>query len=256
MGRLCVNTPSNLYTKGEHSLGGVFMHIEMWTDFAWPFCYIGKKRLEDAIKQIDHPIEVTYRAFELDPTMARDVKENMYETLAKKYGMPISQAKVSIENVVQMAKEVGLDYRMDTLIQTNTFDAHRLTMLAKEKGLMKEMIDRILHAYFTESKHIGDYETLRELAVEVGLDGFEVANMLASDAYTNEVRNDQQSAKQIGVTGVPFFLLNQKYALTGAQPTETFVQALQKVIAEDKIVVLDTEDGLNCDEDGCEIPKK
>ncbi len=232
------------------------MHIEMWTDFACPFCYIGKRRLEDAIKQIDHPIEVTYRCFELDPTMNKEVKENMYEVLAKKYGMSIDQAKANVQNVVRMAKEVGLDYKMDTLILTNTFDAHRLTMLAKTKGLMKEMTERILHAYFTESKHIGDHETLMELAVEVGLDQDEVKNMLESEAMADVVREDQQLAQQYRVTGVPFFLINKKYALTGAQPTETFVQALKKVIAEDQIVVLDNQDGFNCDENGCEIPKK
>ena len=131
---------------------------------------IGKKCLEDAIKQIDHPIEVTDRCYELDPTMGRDIKENMYETLAKKYGMSIEQAKANTDRVVQMAKEVGLDYHMDTLIQTNTFDAHRLTIYAKTQGRMKEMTECILRAYFTESKHIGDHEALTELAVEVGLE--------------------------------------------------------------------------------------
>ncbi|WP_394234447.1 DsbA family oxidoreductase [Niallia oryzisoli] len=217
---------------------------------------MGKKRLEDAIKQIDHPIEVTYRCFELDPTMKKDVKENMYEALAKKYGMTIDQAKANTQNVVRMAKEVGLDYQMDTLILTNTFDAHRLTMFAKTKGLMKEMTERILQAYFTESKHIGDHETLTELAVEVGLDRDEVKSMLASEAMAGVVREEEQLARQYRVTGVPFFLINKKYALTGAQPTETFVQALKKVIAEDEIVVLNNQDGLNCDENGCEIPKK
>lgn len=210
------------------------MKIEMWTDFAWPFCYIGKRRLEDAIQKIDHPIEVTYRSFELDPTMKRDIKENMYEKLANKYGMSIEQAKANTENMVQMASEVGLDYKMDTLILTNTFDAHRLTMLAKEQGLMIEMTERILHAYFTESKHIGDHETLTELAAEVGLDREAVKQMLASDDMAAAVRADEEEGQQIGVSGVPFYLINKKYALTGAQPTELFVQALTQVIAEDE----------------------
>ncbi len=188
--------------------------------------------------------------------MGRDIKENMYEVLSKKYGMSIDQAKVTTGNMVQMAKEAGLDYQIDTLILTNTFDAHSLTMFAKKKGLMQEMTERILRAYFTESKHIGDHQTLTELAVEIGLDREEVRNMLASDEMADAVRSDEQLARQYGVTAVPFFLINKKYALTGAQPIEVFVQALEKIIAEDKIVVLNTQDGLNCDDEGCEIPKK
>ncbi|MGA9225858.1 MAG: DsbA family oxidoreductase [Mesobacillus sp.] len=217
---------------------------------------MGKKRLEDAIQQIDHPIEVTYRCFELDPTMGKDIKEDMPELLAKKYGMSIAQAKGNLQNMEQMAKEAGLEYHLDTVILTNTFDAHRLTMFAKKHGLMHEMTERILRAYFTDSKHIGDHETLTELAVEVGLDREAVANMLASDEMADEVRADEQTAKQYRITGVPFFLINNKYALTGAQPTEAFVQALTKVIAEDQITVLNSQDGDLCDEDGCEIPKK
>jgi predicted DsbA family dithiol-disulfide isomerase len=201
-------------------------------------------------------VEVTYRSFELDPTMGRDIKHNIYEGLAKKYGMSIEQAKANTQNMVRMAKEAGLDYQMDTLILTNTFDAHRLTMLAKRKGLMHEMTERILHAYFTESKHIGDHETLTELAVEVGLDREEVEIMLAGDDMANFVRADQQLAQQYGIRSVPFFLINKKYAITGAQPTEAFVQALEKVIAEDNIVVLNDQEGMVCDDDGCEIPKK
>lgn len=164
--------------------------------------------------------------------MGTDIKENMHELLAKKYGMSIEQAKASNENMTKMAKEVGLDYHMDTLILTNTFDAHRLTMFAKTKGLMAEMTERILYAYFTESKHIGDHNTLVELAVEVGLNREEVEKMLASDEMTEEVRADQRLAQQYGIRAVPFFLLNKKYALTGAQPTDVMIQALEKVLAE------------------------
>ncbi|MGI2326436.1 DsbA family oxidoreductase [Planococcus sp. YIM B11945] len=217
---------------------------------------MGKRRLEDAIQKIDHPIEVTYRSFELDPTMKRDIKENMYEMLAKKYGMTLAQAKSNTANMVQMAKELGLDYQLDNLILTNTFDAHRLTLFAKAHGLMAEMTERILRAYFTESKHIGDHETLTELAAEVGLDRPAVEKMLAGDDLADEVRSDEQTAAQYGVTGVPFYLINKKYALTGAQPTDVFVEALTKIIAEDEIVVLHGQDGVVCDENGCEIPTK
>ena len=170
--------------------------------------------------------------------------------------MSTAQAKANTQNMVQMAKEIGLDYQMDTLILTNTFDAHRLTMFAKKQGLMKEMTERILRAYFTESKHIGNHETLTDLAIEVGLNREEVVQMLGSDEMADAVRADEQAAQQYGVTGVPFYLINKKYALTGAQPTEVFVQALEKIIAEDGITVLNNQDGASCDDDGCEIPKK
>jgi predicted DsbA family dithiol-disulfide isomerase len=192
----------------------------------------------------------------LDPNANRDIKENIYESLAKKYGMSVAQAKANTANMLQMAKSVGLDFQMDTMVLTNTFDAHRLTMFAKTQGLMKEMTDRILRAHFTESKHIGDHQTLTELAVEVGLNRDAVEKMLASDEMADAVRADEQTAKQYRITGVPFFLINKKYALTGAQPTETFVQALEKIISEDEITILNSEDGTICDENGCEIPPK
>ncbi len=199
---------------------------------------------------------MTYRCFELDPNSGRDIEYNIYEALAKKYGMSIAQAKASTQNMVQMAKESGLEYNMDTLILTNTFDAHRLTMFAKKHGLMAEMTERFLRAYFTESKHIGDHETLTELAVEVGLDRDAVEKMLASDEMANEVRADESIGQQYGITGVPFFLINKKYAITGAQPTDVIVQSLKKVIAESEITVLSSDDGMICDDDGCEIPNK
>ncbi len=201
--------------------------------------------------------DIIYRCFELDPTLGRDIKGSMAEMLAKKYGMGIAQAQANLDNMTQMAKEAGLEYHFDTLILTNTFDAHRVTMFAKKHGLMKEMTERLLRAYFTESKHIGDHETLAALASEVGLDREAAARMLASDAFADEVRSDQQTARRYGVTGVPFFLINQKYALTGAQPTEVFVQALQKIIAEDEITILNgNENDGRCDDSGCEIPEK
>lgn len=188
--------------------------------------------------------------------MERDVNENIYEKLSKKYGMSIDAAKANTQNVIQMAKESGLEYHMDTMILTNTFDAHRLTMLAKKEGKMQEMTERILYAFFTESKHIGDHETLADLAEDVGLNREAVIQMLSSDEMADEVRADEETAKAYGVTGVPFYLIDKKYALTGAQPTDVFVQALNKIIAENKITFLNNEDGMSCDDDGCEIPKK
>lgn len=199
---------------------------------------------------------MTYRCFELDPTAERDIKDNMYEKLSKKYGMTIEQAKANTKNMVQMARNAGLEFNIDTVVLTNTFDAHRLTMFAKTKGLMKEMTERLLRAYFTDSRHIGDHAALAELAEEVGLNREGAEKMLAGNEFADAVRADEQLAQQYRITGVPFFLINKKYALSGAQPTEMFVQALQKIIAEDEITVLNDHDGMICDDDGCEIPKK
>ncbi|WP_456279424.1 DsbA family oxidoreductase [Bacillus sp. AK128] len=182
---------------------------------------------------MDQPVEVVYRCFELDPNAERNVDYNIYEKLAEKYGMSIEQAKANTQQMVEMAKAEGLDYKMDTIILTNTFDAHRLTMFAKSKGLMHEMTNRLLHAYYTESKHIGDHETLIELAVEIGLERDEVASLLVSEAMTEEVRTDEENAGRFGIRSIPTFIINEKYALTGAQGTDVFVQALQQVIDQD-----------------------
>jgi predicted DsbA family dithiol-disulfide isomerase len=208
---------------------------------------------------MDFPVEVVYRCFELDPSMSKDVSYNMYEGLAKKYGMSIQQAKANCDNMEQMAQDTGLEYNLDQTILTNTFDAHRLTMYAKNHGLMKEMTERILRAYFTEGKHIGDHDTLVQLAEEVGLDPNVVKDMLSGKEMSDVVYADETQAQQYGIRSVPFFLINKKYSLTGAQPTETFVQALKQVMAQDgPFTPLDLggQDGLNCDENGCEIPKK
>ncbi len=177
----------------------------------------------------------------------------MYEKLSHKYGMSIEQAKVNCDNMAKTAASEGLEFNFETMILTNTFDAHRLTMFAKSQGLMKEMTERILRAYYTESKHIGDHGTLVELAVEVGLDRGQVATMLASNAMADAVRHDETEASQYGIRSIPFFLINKKYAITGAQPTETFVQSLKQIIDEEG---LNAAEGAICDETGCEIPKK
>lgn len=147
--------------------------------------------------------------------------------------MSIAQAKANTDNMVQMAKSIGLDYQMETMVLTNTFDAHRLAMFAKNKGLMNEMTDRLLRAYYTESKHIGDHETLIGLAAEVGLDRDQVAKMLASDEMSDAVRADEQEAANLGINSIPFFLINKKYAVTGAQSEEVFIQTIEQVLEQD-----------------------
>lgn len=170
--------------------------------------------------------------------------------------MSINQAKASCRNTVRMAREAGLEYHFDKVILTNTFDAHRLSMFAKKHGQMKEMTERLLRAYFTEGKHIGDHATLVQLAEEIGLDGSAVKEMLAGKEMSDAVYGDENQAQQYGIRSVPFFLINKKYSLTGAQPLETFVQAFKQVMQQDgPFTNLDRQSGATCDDDGCEIPE-
>ncbi|CAM2882607.1 DsbA family oxidoreductase [Paenibacillus sediminis] len=239
------------------------MKVEIWSDFMCPFCYIGKRRFEAALEQFPNKeeVEVIYRSFELDPYSKRDVDYDVHDMLAKKYGMTRAQAIANNEHVGKQAQTVGLTYHFDTMILTNTFDAHRLAHYAGELGKMKEMTEVLFRAYFTDSKHIGDHETLADLAAEVGLNRHTVLEMLAGDDYSKEVRADEQEASKLGITGVPFFVINRKYAVSGAQPTELFTEALTKAWNEERpLTVLNvttnsTEDAA-CVDGTCIAPQK
>ncbi|RRJ65518.1 DsbA family oxidoreductase [Paenibacillus oralis] len=206
------------------------MQIEVWSDFGCPFCYIGKRRLEKALEAFEHKdeVQVVYRSFELDPEAPKDTESSIHELLAVKYGLSLLQAKESNQNVAAQAKAEGLDYHFDTVIPTNTFDAHRLSHFAGEKGKAKEMTERLYRAYFTDSLHIGDRETLIRLAEEAGLDGREAGEVLDQNRYADQVREDEREARQLGIRGVPFVVLRGKYAVSGAQPLEIFQGALQR----------------------------
>ncbi|MBO0993943.1 DsbA family oxidoreductase [Bacillus sp. SD088] len=238
------------------------MKIEVWSDFVCPFCYIGKRRLEQALEQFPHQdeVEVEFHSFELDPTTAKDQEKTIHESLATKYGVNVDEAKKMNEGVGEQAKSVGLNFHFDTMVPTNTFDAHRLAHFAKTKAKDKEITERLLQGYFSEGKRLSDYEVLADLAVEVGLDRNEVLQILQNEtAYADEVRYDENTAQQIGVRGVPFFVVNQKYAISGAQPVETFVGALEKVWQEEKSTPIlqdlsgDADDAA-CVDGNCAVP--
>ncbi len=159
----------------------------------------------------------------------------MYDKLASKYGMSMSQAKQSVQRVVDMGKETGLDFNMDSQILTNTFDAHRLTVFSKKHGLMRPMAERLFKAHFTDALHIGDHNTLVNLAVEVGMDREKVREVLKSDAFNDEVQSDKLVASELCIRSVPFFLINKKYTITGAQPSEVFVDAINNSAKEEDI---------------------
>ncbi|GGF99052.1 DsbA family oxidoreductase [Paenibacillus abyssi] len=222
------------------------MKVDIWSDFMCPFCYIGKRRFEAALERFSNKddVEVVYRSFELDPNAKRDVDFDVHDMLASKYGMSRERAMSMNDDLTAQAQAVGLTYHFNTMILTNTFDAHRLAHFAAKHGKMTEMTERLLKAYFTESKHIGDHETLAALAEEVGLDKHEAAQMLAGDDYTKEVRADEQEAVNLGIRGVPFFVINNKYAVSGAQSSEVFLQALEKAWSEIKppLTVLNESD--------------
>ncbi|MGG3448923.1 DsbA family oxidoreductase [Domibacillus aminovorans] len=224
------------------------MKVEIWSDFACPFCYIGKRRFEQAIEQFDGNVKVEFRSFELDPNAPRKADQDIHDMLAGKYGMTREKAKEMNDQMIEQAKEAGLDYQMDTIIPANTHDAHRLSHYAKEQGKMAEFTERIMKAYFTESKHIADFESLAQFAEESGLLKEEVLHVLESGKYSDQVRADQKEAAQVGVRGVPFFVFNEKYAVSGAQPVESFLQVLHKVGTEEQVTAKKTE---WCADDDC-----
>lgn len=237
------------------------MKIEVWSDYVCPFCYIGKRRLEQALEQFPHrdQVEVEFKSFELEPNAKPYSGQSIHELLASKYGMPVAQAKEMNENLGQQAAELGLNYNFDEMKNTNTFDAHRLTKYAATVGKEKELTELLLQSYFVEGKLISDHDVLAGLAESVGVERQEALDVLKDEKkYANDVRIDEAIAQQIGVTGVPFFVINQKYSISGAQPTSTFLGALQQVWNEEhpapKLQDLSGDQGAVCTDESCEIP--
>jgi len=211
------------------------MRIEIWSDYVCPFCYIGKRRLEEALKStgLEDKVDIIFKAYELDPGSPKTSDRMVRETLAEKYNMSAEEAKNMTDNVELQAKEVGLNYDFDKMRPANTFDAHRLVKLAETEAVDGEMVEKLLHSYFVEAKQIGDNEVLVQLAESIGLSNERVKQMLDSDEFVQEVKADIAEAGQIGVKGVPFFVINRKYAISGAQPAEAFAETLLKVAEEE-----------------------
>lgn len=235
------------------------MKVEIWSDFMCPFCYIGKRRFESALEQFPHKdqVEVVYRSFELDPNASYKPGVSMDELLAAKYGMSVEQAKAANANVTQQAAGVGLTYHMDRVIPANSFDAHRLVHFAAQHGKMKDMTERLFRAYFTDAENLEDKNLLADLAAEVGLEQEQAMAVLESDAFQSEVRADEAAATNLGIRGVPFFVLGGKYAVSGAQPLEVFTDALDKAYREANPLVMvnesDSNDGM-CADGSCDLP--
>jgi len=232
------------------------MKVEIWSDLVCPFCYIGKRKFEHALEQFEHSdeIEVEWRSFELQPGLQTDGSNNQYEHLAGRKGWTTEYSRQVHSQLTETAKEVGLTYNFDQAIPANTFNAHRLTHLAAEHGLQDKAEERLFRAYFTDGKNIDDDETLIELGMEIGLPENEIRDMLQSNLSADEVRKDKEAARQVGVQGVPFFVFNGKYSISGAQPTELFLATLQKAYKEfeegNTLDVIKNENETSCSQDG------
>jgi len=213
------------------------MRVEIWSDVVCPWCYLGKRRFERALDSFAHrdQVEVTYRSFELDPSAPKDRTTPTAAMLASKYGMTAEQAADAQRQMEQRAAQDGLTFRMGELRSGNTRDAHRLLHLAKDAGRQAELIERLHRGYFTDQMSIFDQAALAELAVDAGLDTDDVAKVLASDEYEPEVETDEAMAQTLGVTGVPFFVIDRRYAFSGAQPAEAMSQLLDEVWAQEHV---------------------
>ncbi len=210
------------------------MLVEIWSDIVCPWCAIGKARFEQAMASFEHAddVEVVWRSFELDTNAPKVMTEGLAEHLAHKYGTDLAQAQGMMDNMTQTAAQEGLEFNFDVARPGNTFDAHRLLHLAKDRGLQHELKERLFTAYLTEGRAIADVEVLQAIAVEAGLDEVEAKEVLVGDAYGAQVRQDQAKAMEYGIRGVPFYVVDQKYGVSGAQPAPALVQVLQTAWAE------------------------
>jgi len=210
------------------------MQVEIWADVVCPWCYLGKRRFEQALDRFPHrdEVEVIYRSFELDPAAPPGVTRPTVDVLASKYGLGPEQARDAQRQMEQRAAQDGLTFRMEGLRSGNTRDAHRLLQLAGARGRQAELAERLYRAYFTDQTSVFDHSSLAGLAAEAGLDPDEVRAVLAGDEYGPAVDADEQTARSFGISGVPFFVINRRYGISGAQPAQTIEQVLERVWAE------------------------
>ena len=210
------------------------MKVEIWSDVMCPFCYIGKRKFEKALAQFEHKdrVIVEWKSFQLNPDLITDPNKNTIVHLAESKGWTLDYTKQTTEHVSNIAKQQGLNFNFEKAVVANSFDAHRLLHLAKKHNLQNECEEKLFEAYFTLGINTADHAELKKIGIEIGLDQNEINEMLNSNLYTNEVKQDIYHAQQIGVRGVPFFVFENKYAVSGAQESETFLGALKKAFSE------------------------
>ncbi|MBD7983889.1 DsbA family oxidoreductase [Sporosarcina sp. Sa2YVA2] len=235
------------------------MKIEIWSDYVCPFCYIGKRRLEEALSStgLTDKAEIVFKAYQLDPNTPIDTKALSLDGLAKKFNVGLDEAKNMMTNVAEQAKTVGLNYNIDEMRSANTFNAHRLAKLAEQVGKAAAVSERLMEGSFIKGEALGEEETLLRIADETGISRERATEMLSSDEFSDDVRNDITEAGQIGVQGVPFFVINRKYAISGAQSSEVFAEALEKVAKEEglqpQLKILSSDGNGVCKDDQCDF---
>lgn len=227
------------------------LKVEIWSDVMCPFCYIGKRRFQTALQQFEHKdsVEVTWKSFQLDPDMKSEPGKSLNEYLSERKGIPLERSVQLHEQMTASAAELGLTYNFDKAVIANSFDAHRFSHLAKVNGLQDAAEEALFKAYFTDGKDISSHVTLIELGKQIGLDPALVKQTLDSNQYAEDVHRDIYEAQQIGARGVPFFVLGDKYAVSGAQAPETFLDALNQTWNE--VMPAESIDGPVCGPDGC-----
>jgi predicted DsbA family dithiol-disulfide isomerase len=233
--------------------------VEIWSDVVCPWCHIGKRRFEAALARFPHrdAVEVEWKAFELDPgapsAAAGDpVSPTEYaERLARKYGTSVAGAQQMTDHMTQQAAAEGLDFRFDRAVRANTFDAHQVIHLAAERGVQDAVKERLLTAYFSEGEAVGDRETLVRLAGQAGLDADEVRAVLEDQRYAGAVRGEEAEAATLGISGVPFFVVDRRYGINGAQSADALLQVLERAWSERSPLISVQSDGAVCGPDGC-----
>ncbi len=208
------------------------MRVDIWSDVVCPWCYVGKARFEKAVDGFEHRdhVEVVYHAFELDPDHPKDTQETVLSMLSRKYGMPEAQARAADARVAGLAQAEGLGFDSNRPVG-NTFDIHRVIHLGRAKGVQHELITAVNQAYFADARQVFDHDVLTEVAVGAGIDASAVTEVLDGDAYADAVRQDELEARQLGISGVPFYVLDMALGVSGAQATETFTSALSQAWA-------------------------
>ncbi|MES2573597.1 MAG: DsbA family oxidoreductase [Bacteroidota bacterium] len=233
------------------------LKVQIWSDIMCPFCYIGKRRIEEALSHFEHKeaVAIEWKSFQLDAHFIPSSDDNIVEHLAEKYGRDMDWAQNMLDNTTQNAKTAGLDFHFEKTVMANSHNAHRLLHLAKNQNLANELEELLFKGYFTDGKDLNNLETLTQLGIEVGLEAEAITQVLHSDTYSTAVKQDIQQASSIGVQGVPFFVFDNKYAISGAQPATAFLETLEKVWQEgqfdSKVTLLNTNTDNSCDIDGC-----